>query len=92
MKPATRPSVFVPEIVSIEGTSPQVTSSIERGEADGMFRTSLYLSRAVHDKLREIAFHERRKVHDLFMDGIDKVLAERGYPCAEALRNSTKAL
>ncbi len=56
-----------------------------------MMRTSLYLSRAVHDKLREIAFTERRKVHELFIEGIDKVLAERGFPSTAELKGSTTA-
>jgi hypothetical protein len=61
-----------------------------RGEPE-MMRTSLYLSRAVHDKLREIAFTERCKVHELFIEGIDKVLAERGFPGTAELRDSSKA-
>lgn len=60
------------------------------GEGE-MMRTSLYLPRAVHDKLREIAFTERRKVHELFIEGIDKVLAERGFAGTAELRDSTKA-
>ncbi len=60
------------------------------GEGD-MMRTSLYLPRAVHDKLREIAFTERRKVHELFVEGIDKVLAERGFASSIELRDNAKA-
>ena len=59
-------------------------------EAD-FFRTSLYLSRAVHEKLREIAFHEHKKVHDLFVEGLDKVLSKRGYPTTQEIRDANKA-
>lgn len=55
------------------------------------FRTSLYLSRAVHEKLREIAFHEHKKVHDLFVEGLDKVLGARGYPTTQEIRAANKA-
>ncbi len=34
---------------------------------------------AVHDRLREIAFTERRRVHDLIMEGLDKVMESRGH-------------
>lgn len=66
------------------------TAKPSENEAD-FFRTSLYLSRAVHDKLREIAFHENIKVHDLFIEGLDKVLTKRGYPTTQEIRNGIKA-
>lgn len=41
--------------------------------------TSVYVPREAYDRLREIAFHERVKMHDLIMEGLDKVIAERGH-------------
>lgn len=41
--------------------------------------TSVYLPRAAYDRLREIAFAERVKIHDLIMQGVDHVIAERGH-------------
>ena len=84
-------SVAVP--VAVAGTTTAMTSKttkLAKDEAD-MFRTSLYLSRAVHDVLREIAFHERKKVHDLFMEGLDHVLAKRRHPSTEEIRNNATA-
>ena len=84
-------SVAVP--VTVAGTTTARTSKttkLAKGEAE-MFRTSLYLSRAVHDVLREIAFHERKKVHDLFMEGLDHVLAKRRHPSTEEITNNAKA-
>jgi hypothetical protein len=52
--------------------------------------TSVYIPRAVYERLREIAFHERVKIHDLIMEGLDRVIADRGHP--ERVRDSTKAL
>lgn len=49
-------------------------------------QTSIYLPRAVYDRLREIAFAERLKMHDLLMEGIDQVIASRGHP-EKASRN-----
>jgi hypothetical protein len=86
---ATRPPAAVKEAQPTAAEVQEVAQPI-RGEPE-MMRTSLYLSRAVHDKLREIAFTERRKVHELFIEGIDKVLAERGFPGTAELRDNSKA-
>ena len=43
-------------------------------------KTTIYIPDAVHDRLREIAYTERRKVHDLLMEGIDRVMENRGHP------------
>jgi hypothetical protein len=42
--------------------------------------SSLYLSEPVYEALRETAFHERCKIHDLVMEGIGLALRKRGYP------------
>jgi hypothetical protein len=46
---------------------------------------SLYLEPAVHDKLREIAYVERVKIHQLVMEGVDLVLKNRGQPSVKTL-------
>ena len=38
-----------------------------------------YLPREAFDRLREIAFTKRCKVHDLIMQGVDRVIAEHGH-------------
>jgi len=98
MATSNRPSVFAfpgaaappPAAKAAQPTAAEVREQAAPAESD-MMRTSLYLSRAVHDKLREIAFAERCKVHDLFIEGIDKVLAERGFAGTAELRGSTRA-
>jgi hypothetical protein len=91
-----RPNVFGDEdnvalpAAATPATEVSKTVKPAKGEAE-MFRTSLYLSRAVHDVLREIAFHERKKVHDLFVEGLDHVLAKRRHPSTEEITNSAKA-
>ena len=54
--------------------------------APEMFRTSTYFSRTVHDKLREIAFAERKTITDLINEGLDHVLTSRNYPTTDELR------
>ena len=93
-----RPNVFadqdsgaVPvDMAPANATKASKATKPVKGEAE-MFRTSLYLSRAVHDVLREIAFHERKKVHDLFMEGLDHVLKKRRHPSTEEITNNAKA-
>jgi hypothetical protein len=40
--------------------------------------TSVYLPQATHDALREAAFRERRKIHDIVLEGIGLALRKRG--------------
>jgi hypothetical protein len=46
---------------------------------------SVYLEEPVYDKLRDIAFHERTKLHPLILEGIDLVLKKRGMPSIKEL-------
>ena len=52
--------------------------------------SSLYLPDGVYEALREIAFHERVKIHDLVMQGIDAVLKKRGYLSIDYLKTGKK--
>lgn len=54
------------------------------------FRTSVFFSRAVHDKLRTIAFEERKTVTDLINEGLDAVLQARNYPSTKELRDDAE--
>jgi hypothetical protein len=40
--------------------------------------TSVYLPQPMHDALREAAFRERRKIHDIVLEGIELALRKRG--------------
>ena len=44
----------------------------------GIVHTSLYLPEAVYEALREAAFRERRKIHDIVLEGIELALRKRG--------------
>ncbi len=66
--------------------SPRPAKIVAKAEPQ-MFRTSVYFSRAVHDKLRAIAFEERKSVTDLINEGLDHVLASRNYPTTSELKD-----
>jgi hypothetical protein len=52
--------------------------------------SSLYLPEPVYEALRETAFKERRKIHDLVIEGIGLALRKRGYPSIDALKAGRK--
>ena len=63
------------------------------GAAQGtpsIVQSSLYLPGPVHEALREIAFLERLKIHDVIIEGIDAALRRRGYPSIESLKAGKK--
>jgi hypothetical protein len=43
----------------------------------GIVHSSLYLPEAVHESLRQAAFRERVKIHDIVLDGIELALRKR---------------
>ena len=42
--------------------------------------SSVYLGEPVYEALRQVAFNERCKIHDLIMQGVELTLKKRGYP------------
>jgi hypothetical protein len=73
----------------------QISSSLPRQPTGrrprpDVVHSSLYLPEAVHEALREAAFHERCKIHDIIMQGIDAALRKRGYPPVEDLKAGRK--
>jgi hypothetical protein len=67
----------------------QPSASSASGEPAGrrprpdIIHSSIYLPEAVYEALREIAFHERCKIHDLILEGTRAVLKKRGYPAQD---------
>ena len=55
-------------------------------KADGVAAGATGYGSPVYEALGEAAFHERRKIHDLIMEGIDAVLKKRRYPSVEDLK------
>ena len=45
----------------------------------GVIHTSVYLPEALYEALREAAFRERCKIHDLLLEGIQMALRKRGW-------------
>ena len=49
-----------------------------RQPRSGIIHTSLYLPEALYEGLREVAFEERRKIHDIVLEGIQMAIRKRG--------------
>jgi hypothetical protein len=52
--------------------------------------SSVYLPEAVYEALREAAFMERVKIHDIVLEGIGAALKRRGYLPIEELASAKK--
>jgi hypothetical protein len=50
----------------------------------------VYLPEAVYEALREAAFMERVKIHDIVLEGIGTALKRRGYPSIEEMASGKK--
>ena len=44
----------------------------------GIVHSSVYLPMTTHEALREVAFRERIKIHDIVLEGIEMALRKRG--------------
>ena len=52
--------------------------------------SSLYLPEPVYEALRETAFRERCKIHDIVMEGIRAALKKRGYAVTSEIKPGKK--
>jgi hypothetical protein len=78
-RPAPAPSSNVVEIPTAAAV-PAPPPARRRAPRPDVQHTSVYIPREAFERLREIAFTERCKIHDLIMQGLDLVIAERGHP------------
>jgi hypothetical protein len=71
-------------------TSGASKEPVGRRPRPDIVHSSLYLPEPVYEALRESAFKERCKIHDIIMQGIDAVLKKRGYPSINDLKPGKK--
>jgi hypothetical protein len=57
-----------------------------RWPPSGIKHTSVYLPEAAYEALRQVAFDERRKIHDLLIEGVELALKKRGYPALAEMK------
>jgi len=88
--PVQEPVIEKPERPKAAALAPAPVRKPAPPPPPSMFRTSVYFSRAVHDKLRDIAHEERKSITDLINEGLDHVLTARNYPPTTELREKAK--
>jgi hypothetical protein len=59
--------------------APPAPEKATRKARPDIVHTSIYLPKAVHRKLKEIAFTTDQKVHDVILEGIDAALHKYGH-------------
>ena len=88
-----------PSVIGSLSLVPEASAALEaeaampklvRRKPEGVVHTSIYVPKPVYQKLREIAFTQERKVHDVIMEGIDAALRKYGHPGVAALKESAK--
>jgi hypothetical protein len=69
----------VAKLTRPRGSSTEPTAATKRQARPGIVHTSVYLPEAMHEGLREAAFKERKKIHDVMLEGITSALRKRGW-------------
>jgi hypothetical protein len=64
---------------AMESPSSQPIAAKKRRPRPGIVHTSVYLPEAMYEGLREAAFKERTKIHDVMLEGITTALRKRGW-------------
>jgi len=62
-----------------------------RDNSPGPKKPSVYLTEPVYEQLRTLAFQERKKMHDLLLDGLDLVFRQKGLPSIDELNAKGEA-
>jgi hypothetical protein len=88
-----RPAVFdIDEMLVKPTAAPEPAKPQPRPEPPaGSFRTSVWMSRAAHEILRDIAHAERKPFAELFREGLDHVLRTRKYPTMAELEDKKRS-
>ena len=81
---------LVPEATATTPEPQETIAKPVRRKPEGVVHTSIYVPRPVYQKLREIAFTQERKVHDVIMEGIDAALRKYGHPGVAALKEGAR--
>ena len=65
-------------------TAKEIASPIEKSVKEAkkakeeIAKTTIYAPKVVFEQWRELAFTERKKMHDYLLEGLDRVFADRG--------------
>lgn len=66
---------------------PQLEEEASPGKRPHVKQQALYLKHPVHRQLRVLAFEEDKKMHDLCLEALDLLFADRGLPSIDELQS-----
>jgi hypothetical protein len=72
-----------------EPAPPPVEPEAGASQRPTVKQQTVYLPLPVYEQLRRLAFEERRKMHQLLMEGLDRVFRDRGLPGLADLKPPT---
>jgi hypothetical protein len=80
-------SAVLGTVQNVSSTAATAERPLRRGggRRPGLKQQTAYLPEPVYEQLRALAFEERRKMHDLLMEGLDLVFKQRGLRSIEDL-------
>ncbi len=85
-----------PQTVSEATENPKTKIPVKQSNAPSVkskteiVKQTVYLPPAVHEQLRQLAFEERKKMHDYLVEGLDRVFKNRGLKPYVELSDATK--
>jgi hypothetical protein len=82
-KRTTLDSILAPPRPTVE---PAAVAERPASLRPGVKQQTVYLPLAVYEQLRRVAFDERVKMHQLLLEGLDRVFRDRGLPGLDELR------
>ena len=91
-------TVSSPKVEKEAPVAPQLSSNTVRGKSSALeakkatekpetAKTTVYVPRSVFEQWRELAFTERKKMHDYLLEGLDRVFADRGLKSISELKS-----
>ncbi len=82
MKQAATTTAPAPDVAAAPAPVPAAPA---RTKTDKV-QLTVYLDRPAYEQLRELAFVERAKLHDILLEGLDAAFAKRGLKPLAALK------
>ena len=80
MKTLSKPAfLFVALSILIGGSVVRAQNDPQAAIANARIRAMLYLPPKAKRKFKEIAFHENRKEHDIYMEALREYLERKGH-------------
>lgn len=79
-----------PKVKKTNKRSDESSAEVISKTKNEIIKQTVYLPSAVHEQLRQLAFEERKKMHDYLVEGLDRVFKDRGLKSYIELSDAAK--